>query len=147
MTTSSTSSNFFPKIIDFNELEKIKPPKGYKVEVYSRELVISITSFNGMCPGAVHYYCDIKFSGPNLVRISDGCCGCGPSWPKVGRIFGSRTLNVSRPVTADDLADKHVDWHGYKVGDMTHRWTNVQNAIKCAKKVIKLRFRNYGTAT
>lgn len=140
----SISSNYFPEIIDFDELEKIKPPKGYRVEVYTRRLIVETTSFRGMCPGAVHYYCQIQFHGPRLVRVSDGCCGFGPSWPKTGRIFGHRTLDVNRPVTAEDLADKYVDWTGYKIGDMTNRWYDTKNAIECAKRIIELRFRNYG---
>ena len=136
-------SNFLPHIIDFDELEKVKPPKGYTFKLSSRDINIVISSFRGACPGAVHYYCDIKFHCPSLYR--GDTTGCGPSWPKIGNIFQwGKTMNVYRPIKEEDLADKYSDWTGYDVGDMTHRWTNVQNAIACAKKVIKLRFRNYG---
>ena len=53
-------------------------------------------------------------------------------------------MDVNRPVTAEDLADKRVDWVGYDVGDMTHRWYDPQNAVECAKRIIELRFKNYG---
>ena len=40
-----------------------------------------------------------------------------------------------------------VHWDYYDVGCMTHRWNDAKNAIACAKKVIKLRFKNYGKIT
>ena len=42
----------FPDVIDFDELEKIKPPRGYRVKVYSRDLKIEMSSFRGICPGS-----------------------------------------------------------------------------------------------
>lgn len=138
----SYKSNFFPEMIDFDELEKVKPPKGYKFKLFSRDLKIEITSFRGVCPGAVHYYCTIKFFTPLLYK--GNVTGGGARWPKIGGIFGLDRMDVHRPVTAEDLADKHVDWTGYYVGDMTHRWYDTQNAIECAKRIIELRFRNHG---
>ena len=134
----------FPDVIDFDELEKIKPPRGYRIKVYSRDLKIEISSFRGICPGAVHYYCKIRFNGPDLVRKSDNSTGFGAGWPKKGRIFGLQSMDVNRPLMEEDLADKSVDWEFYKVGDMTHRWYDIPNAIACARKIIELRFRNYG---
>ena len=40
-----------------------------------------------------------------------------------------------------------IDWDYYDVSCMTHRWNDAKNAIACAKKVIKLRFKNYGKIT
>ena len=138
----SYKANRFPQIIDFDELEKIEPPKGYTFKIYSRDLKIDISTFRGMCPGAVHYYCQIEFHSPSLYK--GNTTGFGYGWPEVGKICRWQKMDENRPITERDLADKYVDWTGYRVGDMTHRWTNIQNAIKCAKKVIKLRFRNYG---
>lgn len=138
----SYKSNLLPHIIDFEELGKIKPPRGYRFDLYSRDVKIEITTFRGMCPGAVHYYCGIKFWGPSLYK--GNVTGIGPGWPKIGRIFSHNRIDVNRPVLAEDIAEKHVDWTGYKVGDMTHRWYDTQNAIECARRIIELRFRNYG---
>ena len=55
-----------------------------------------------------------------------------------------QSMDVNRPLTEEDLADKSLDWEFYKVGDMTHRWYDIPNAIACARKIIELRFRNYG---
>lgn len=138
----SYKTNRLPHIIDFDELEKIKPPRGYRFNLHSRDIRIEVTTFRGMCPGAVHYYCNIKFWGPSLYR--GNVTGCGPSWPEIGSIFGHNSIDVNRPVTAEDLAEKSVDWTGYDVGDMTHRWYDTQNAVECAKRIIELRFKNYG---
>lgn len=138
-------SDFYRAVIDFDELAKIKPPKGYGIEVY-RDITIWTSSFRGMCPGAVHYYCNIRFYGPSLTR--NGCSVSGYlGGLKVGRIFTSKELNVNRPVTKEDLSDKYADWDGYQVGDMTHRWYSTKNAIECAKRIVELRFRNYGEIT
>ena len=135
-------SNHFPKVIDFDELAKIKPPRGYGIEVY-RDITIRTTSFRGVCPGAVHYYCDIDFYGLSLTKGRYSVSGYLDGL-KLGGIFTSRGLNVCRPLTEEDLADKYSDWSGYSVGDFTHRWYSTKNAIECAKACIRHRFRNYG---
>ena len=135
-------SNYFPKVIDFEELEKVKPPKGFGIAVLSRDLRIETTSFRGVCPGAVHYYCCIKFDGLSLVQGNSYISGA--TGVDEGRIFGMRTMDVYRPVTEEDLADKYADWTGCRVGEMTHRWYDTKNAIECAKRIIELRFKNYG---
>lgn len=138
-------SDFFRAIIDFDEFASIKPPKGYGIGV-SRDIKIRTSSFRGLCYGAVHYYCDIDFCGPYLTKNGNGVCGYLGGL-KVGRIFTCKTLNVNRPVTKEDFADKYADWDGYDVGDMTHRWYDTKNAIECAKRIVEIRFRNYGELT
>lgn len=138
-------SDYFRKVIDFDELAAIKPPKGYGIEVW-RNITIRTTSFRGICPGAVHYYCTINFYGPSLMRGDCSVCGYLGGL-KVGRIFGGHSIDVNRPVTEDDLADKRADWEGFHVGDYTHRWDSTKDAIECAKACVKLRFKNYGEIT
>ena len=139
----SYKSDSLPHVIDFDELERVKPPKGYTFRQHSRDIRIEVTTFRGTCLGAVHYYCTIHFFGPSLCD-KDGNSGFGAGWPKIGSIFGWNRMEVHRPVTAEDLADKYADWTGYHVGDMTYRWDDTQNAIECAKRIIELRFKNYG---
>lgn len=136
-------SDYFRNIIDFDELAAIKPPKGYGVKLWNRNITIRTTSFRGLSPGAIHYYCDIQFYGPSLMQGDYSVSGYLGGL-KLGRIFNMHQIDVNRPVTEDDLADKYADWDGYHVGDMTHRWYSTKNAIECAKACVKLRFRNYG---
>jgi len=135
-------SNHFPKVIDFDDIAKVRPPKGFDVKLFSRDIKIETSSYRGVCPGAVHFYCHIRFDGLSL--ISGGYSVSGATGAHEGRIFGVQTIDVNRPVTAEDLADKYSDWTGYSVGDMTHRWYNTKNAIECARRIVELRFRNYG---
>ena len=135
-------SDRFPRVIDFDEIAAIKPPKGYGIDV-DRDIRIVTTSFRGISPGAIHYYCHIDLYGPSLTR--DGCHVSGYlGGLKVGKIFKSPRFDVNRIVTAEDLAEKYADWDGYNVGDITHRWYSTKNAIECAKACVRLRFRNYG---
>lgn len=138
-------SDFFHKVIDFDEIAAIKPPKGYGIEVW-RDITIRTTSFRGMCPGAVHYYCTINFYGPSLMQSNCSVAGYLGGL-KIGRIFGMHHVDVNRPVTEDDLADEQADWEGYHVGDFTHRWYSTKDAIECAKACVKLLFKNYGEIT
>ena len=135
-------SNHFPKVIDFSELAKVKPPRGFGIELFSRDITIETSSYRGVCPGAVHYYCNIKFHALSLMKGRRYICGA--TGAHEGRIFGCQSISVNRPVTAEDFADKYSDWDGYDVGDMTHRWYDTENAIECAKQIVKLRFKNYG---
>lgn len=135
-------SDFFHKVVDFDELASIKPPKGYGIEV-RRDITIRTSTFRGMCPEAVHYYCTINFYGPSLMQ---GDCSVAGHLGrlKIGGIFGMHRVELNRPVTEDDLADKRADWEGFHVGDYTHRWDSTKDAIECAKACVKLRFKNYG---
>lgn len=142
-------SDEFPLVINFDDFKKIKPPEGYEIVEQSRTIRIKISSFVGYSIGAKHYYCDLKFDGPALKDKKDGFVySCGK--PKgyvgsgIGDIFGFHRVELYRRLTENDLSDKNIDWDYYDVGYLTHRWNNVKNAIACAKKVIKLRFRNYG---
>ena len=139
------SSNGFPLVIDFDDFKKIEVPKGYEIIEPKRDITIRITTFAGYSIGAKHYYCDLKFDGPLLKDKKDGFVYSfgKPRGVVVGDIFGRRTRELYRRLTEKDLTDKNIDWDYYVVGEMTHRWNNVKNAIACAKKVIKLRFRNY----
>jgi len=132
-------SDYFPEVIDFDELEKIEPPKGCTIKVSSRIIRLVITSFAGFCVGARHYYCDIKFNGPYIMH--------GPSMAflkDAGRIIGLQSMMLCRPVTEEDLKNgARGSWEGYEVGDMTNRWDDKENLIKVAKAVAKLRFKNY----
>ena len=138
-------SDGFPLVIDFDELDKIEPPAGYALNKANRNIEIMISTFNGYCPGAKHYYCDIKFEGPTLKDEKDGFTySFGKPSEEVGDIFGFHKIELYRRLTDNDLADKNIDWDYYDVGSMTHRWNDAKNAVACAKKVIKLRFKNYG---
>jgi hypothetical protein len=139
-------SDEFPLVIDFDDFEKIEPPEGYEIAKPRRDITVKISTFVGYCAGAKHYYCDLKFRGPTLRNKKDDFVysfgkpiGCG-----VGDIFGLHKIELYRRLTEKDLADKNIDWDYYDVGDMTHRWNDAENAIACAKKVIALRFKNYG---
>ena len=139
-------TDIFPLVIDFDDFKKIEVPEGYEIAEPKRNIIIRITTFAGYAIGAKHYYCDLKFDGPLLKDKKDGFVFSfgKPIGVDVGNIFGCHTIELYRRLTEKDLADKSIDWKYYEVGDMTYRWNNVKNAIACAKKVIKLRFRNYG---
>ena len=139
-------SDGFPLVIDFDELDKIEPPVGYVLNKANHDIEIRISTFSGYCPGAKHYYCDLKFEGPTLKDEKDGFTYSfgKPKGIEVGDIFGFHKIELYRRLTENDLADKSIDWDYYDVGCMTHRWNNPKNAIACAKRVIALRFKNYG---
>ena len=142
-------SSGFLLVIDFDELDKIEPPAGYALNKARRNIEIRISTFAGYCVGAKHYYCDLKFEGPTLKDEKDGFTYSfgKPRDIEVGDIFGFHKIELYRRLTENDLADKNIDWDYYDVGCMTHRWNDPKNAIACAKKVIKLRFKNYGKIT
>lgn len=136
-------SDGFPLVINFDELDKIEPPAGYSLNKARRSIEIRISTFAGYCAGAKHYYCDLKFEGPTLRDEKDGFTYSfgKPKDTEVGDIFGFHKIELYRRLTDNDLADKSIDWDFYDVSCMTHRWNDPKNAIACAKKVIKLRFK------
>lgn len=138
-------SESFPLIIDFDELDSMEPPPGYTLSKTNRDIEIMISTFAGYCPGAKHYYCDILFHGPYLKQENKTFSRCFDD--NVGDLFGLHKIELYRRLTKKDLSDKSIDWDFYDIGYLTHRWNDIDNAIACAKKVISLRFKNYGKVT
>lgn len=136
-------SNVLPPIIDLDELTKIPVPDGCKVQIHSKDIRIVVSTFRYCCVGAKHWYCKIIFYPIELTKngrlVYDGYKGI-----ELGDIFGQQYVHVKRPVTEDDLNDETADWVGFDIGDMTSRWDDPDNAIECAKAIVKLRFKNFG---
>lgn len=138
----------FPKIIDFEDYAKIKAPKGFRVVVpICRDIRIETSCFY-YAIGSTHTFLDISFYGCCIER-NDGCTTftnsvTGKQWRASSPFSYFVRISVDRPVTDDDLKYGEGDWSGFEVGDMVHRWSSSENAIECAKRIIELRFRNYG---
>jgi len=138
----------FPKIIDFDDYAKIKAPKGYRVVVPTcRDIRIETSCFQYVI-GSTHTFLDISFHGCCIER-DDGCMTfsnpvTGKKWRASSPFSYFVRISVDRVVTDDDLKYGEGDWSGFEVGDMIHRWSSSENAIECAKRIIELRFRNYG---
>lgn len=140
-----------PKVVDFDELgEPDGIPEGYHSEPPDdRDVTIHITCFDrSIVWNSTHYFMDIKFYGIRVYKDgSDYDVYMDPLKPErqLYPPFGKYcSLTVDRPTTEDDIKYGDGDWTGFHPGDMIHRWTTAQNAFECGKRIIELRFRNYG---
>ena len=146
----SFEDDAFPKIIDFDELYAVKPPPGLKIDfAEDRDIRIVTSVFDrSIVLNSTHVFLDIRFR-TGWVTTEDGHSVyenpvTGKPWSSDSPFNGFVRMGVDRRVTDEDLKYGEGDWTGFRVGDMVHRWSSSANAIECAKRIIELRFRNYG---
>ena len=138
----------FPKVMDFDDYAKIKAPKGYRVVVPTcRDIRIETSCFSHVL-SSTHTFLDIAFYGC-CIEQDNGCMTfsnpvTGKEWRASSPFRYFVRVGVDRLVTEDDLKYGEGEWSGFRVDDMIHRWSSSENAIECAKRIIELRFRNYG---
>lgn len=147
--TFSFESDALPKIIDFDELRKVRPPRGYKIDDFGgRDIKIVTSCFDrSIVWNSTHIFLDIQFFGVYLTKdgyhVYENPVTKKP-WKGQSPFNGIVTIKCDRRTTEDDLKYGEGDWTGFDVGDMIHRWSSSANAIECAKRIIELRFKNYG---
>lgn len=145
----SLETDTFPKVIDFDELCKVKPPKGYKMDFSDDRDVRIVTSCfdRSIVWNSTHIFCDIKFFTCYVTKNGYSVFEnpvTKKEWNSDSPFQGFVTMKCDRRITEEDLKYGQGDWTGFNVGDMIHRWSSSANAIECAKRIIELRFRNYG---
>lgn len=146
----SFESDALPKVIDFDELRKVKPPKGYKIDFRDdRDIRIVTSCFDrSIVLDSTHIFCCIKFSTCYVTTEDGHSVFENPvtkkRWKSGSPFDGFVKLDCDRRVTEEDLKYGQGDWTGFEVGDMIHRWSSSANAIECARRIVELRFRNYG---
>lgn len=118
-----------------------------------RKVKIEITSFRGVCCGAVHYYATIKADGikrqyyedrngtKQLVSVAGYICEEYNNLPRKKDIWGSfYEIEVGRPVTK---ADKDIDpqrWEGYEEDATTNAFNTAEEAEATARAIVAARF-------
>lgn len=120
-----------------------------------RRCIIEITSFAGICFGAVHYYAKIKADGVHICRddvdkdgnkttvyIGGYICKEFKELPrdKQAEYSSFYDIEITRPVTQDDIDSDKIRWEGYEVGYKTNAFYTKEDAIETAKRVAKARF-------
>lgn len=148
----------FPDVFDENigmDFHLESQPQYYPRKDEVRDLIITVTSFRGMCAEAIHYYATIHADG---IKISyDAIDEKGNKYPvSVYGYLGEEFKNlpydkqciysncydieVTRPVTQEDIDKDPSRWELYDVGSKTPAFEDPEEAIKIAKKVAKARF-------
>lgn len=147
--TFSIRHDALPKVIDFDELHKVKAPEGYEISFpYGRDIMVETSCFDrAIVWNSTHTFLDIYFYG-GVVEKGGRCLSRNPftdrPWSGQSPFNGKVRISCNRRVTEDDLRYGDGDWTGFHVGDMIYRWSSCANAIECALRIIELRFRNHG---
>lgn len=110
------------------------------------DVLIILSSFRGICPGAVHYYATIEAQQP---YFTDGECMIGgyisEGWSAMpreitGMIGGVYKIEVTHKLTQDDIDNDPERWEGYVAGDDTNCFENLEQLLALAVGIVKLRF-------
>ena len=116
-----------------------------------RTITLDITSYRGMCGGAVHFYGKIKIDGIHVMENRDGrIIGHGGYVPRSMRetlpkdvlaaYNMSYEIELVRPVTRAMIDEDEDRWHGYIPGySSTDAFDTVDEIIELGKKVVKAR--------
>lgn len=109
-------------------------------------IVLEITSFMGICAGAMHYYGKIKADGWHFTEGSTGHYGylgkCFNSWPREKQALCSSKYNIEivKPLTEEDIKNNPDRYEGYCPGWPTNAFEDKDEIIKIAKKIVAARF-------
>lgn len=118
-----------------------KPPERFEVE-------LEITSFKGFSPGAVHYYGVLCYVGPT---ITDGKAIYGGYISEVYKAMGREVtdlyrtirIEVTRPVTEEEINNDPDRWEGYCEGYSTSSFNTKSALLAVATNIVKLRFPDF----
>ena len=130
--------NDYPFIINDDYLEHIKGKKYYSVKGERPRIVtLEITSFIGMCGGAMHYYGKLTTSGVHVKEFGGdprydhgGYLGCDGELFKITDIQIELAYKTPYECMFDRLSTQ-----------TTTRWEPKSALIKFAKEVFKARFK------
>jgi len=88
------------------------------------QVKIRITTFKGISPGAVHYYCSIEYQPIDVSRDKKGKCRSGGYMGGL-EVTTNLRLELTREVTRGDLTSDPDRWNCYSVGDYTPCFNNL----------------------
>ena len=103
-----------------------------------REVVLDITSYRGVSPGAVHYYGKLQYWGAHFVR--DDCPDMMYGWSGGDDMpiqCQSFKVELTRALTEKDFRDTYNRFDGYKVGDRQYTFNTVAEIKRRAKREFK----------
>lgn len=143
--------DFFPvNIGDDFKLETI--PELAVMIPRPRQVKINITSFRGLCGGAVHYYADIEADGiiryyvePETNRKIGAYGYLGEEFNRLPRekrdIWGGNyKIGAARPVTKADKDKDPKRWEYYDIGNNTNAFDTAEEAEATARAIVSARF-------
>ena len=126
----------------------VKPKENKKIK-------IRITSFQGISPGAIHYYAEIVADGIYLCKEENGIissvsgyiCEEYKQMPKEKKdpISSLYFIEAERDVTQEMIDDDPDRWHGYRAGYKTNAFNTIKEAEEIATRIAKARFQGAWT--
>lgn len=84
-----------------------------------RKIRAEITSYRGICAGAVHYYCHIRSYLRNTNKSGSSVSGYLDGY-KIPQEFTGIDVELGRRVTAEMIEEDDLRWASYDPGDMTN---------------------------
>ena len=107
--------------------------KTYKTLGFRPVLYIDVSSYRGISPSAIHYYCELQTS---TNRITTGVLSSEMNTPF---IWGTK-IEVLRFLTEEDIKDESKKMSDYRAGDYANKYFSRKDAINAAKAVANTYF-------
>lgn len=94
-----------------------------------RRIYAEITSYRGICAGAMHYYCHIRSYMHNVSQSGRSVCGYLGGY-KIPQEFTEIDVELGRRVTAEMIEEDDMRWAGYHPGYMTNAFDSEEDIYK-----------------
>lgn len=94
-----------------------------------RRIIFSISSYRGICAGAIHYYCRVWSYIHNVSRSGSYVAGYLDGY-KVPQEFTGIDVELGRKVTAEMIEADELRWEGYHPGFMTNAFDTKEDIYK-----------------
>ena len=121
--------------------EKLHSIKRWKDK---RRVILNITTFQGMCTDAIHYYGKIEVDGVHLVY--DDNPNCSTMINSSLRPLGQYTYDIEivRKVSKQDIETDSERWRGYRIGMETNCFETIEELVRIFRKICEVRFQGDG---
>ena len=126
-------------------------PEYFLSEPHNPNVRIELTTFRGICGGAIHYYAQIKVSQPTICCIGENgrqfscfgyICKEFQDMPREikDNIGGMYDICVARVLSQREIDSDPVRWNGYRKGYQTDAFPTSGEALRVAKIIAAYRF-------
>lgn len=128
-------------LVDPKGLTKVVPSWGKcRTRNNKRKVLLCITTFCGISFDAIHYYAELKVQGVEWEYKDEPGTFTWRSDKKEPLVHYSYDLQLTRPLTEEEMKKEPDRWEYYHVGSLVRGFEHLPEMFDLAKEVFNTRF-------
>lgn len=102
-----------------------------------REIHFRISSFIGICGGAMHYYCSVTSYVNNRCLTDNSSVSGWLDGVVIPEENKTLKFELSRPITQKEIDENPSRWYGWREGDQVTAFENKQDILSLIEEIKK----------